>query len=385
MKKQRHIYASLIIITSLLMIGSAQAATSSSSYKGVESLLPSVDFIRSSNGFLQLQTAEAARQNASVITTASHTYGIIKILNNIRNEPGPEANEAEKEMAVRSVIANTFFDYNTFEDLLIFYLSSRDQLPTRMAYLAISAWAYEARDLRPMDASAVDKIVSEYAPAFENHWVGNKEYMRSLFREQLIKFRDLSAKIYPEVAKHMKEKKEKLSYLAAPAAAAAAAAPPSIDSSEAYNIDYLPPYYQKILGILKTNLEDTRMPLYCPAVAAGAAPPSIDSSEAYDIEADKDAFFDVSHLMTHMRNATYFSFRRGTREKTPEIVSTGYYKITKKYGLSAFQSYDLASVLFLQAKAIWSTSNNKTQYADRVNYFRDILRLLRTCLNGFKN
>jgi hypothetical protein len=80
MKKQLGVYVRLLI-SSLLIVGLAQAATPASPSTP---LFISTTTIAPSSSVLQLQADEEARQSASLGEKPIHAYGIIRSLNNIR-------------------------------------------------------------------------------------------------------------------------------------------------------------------------------------------------------------------------------------------------------------------------------------------------------------
>jgi len=326
-----------VILSGWLIIGLAQAAEFTSSFPTpFWSFEPNI-FLAPSKSVLQLQAAEAARQSAHGPDRSIHNYGIIRHLNNIRTGFGLVANEAEREIIARSVITTALLDQNSFSDLVVFYLCSSYQLATRMAYLAISAWAREARKAgTKFESISVDDIVHKYAHAFDHHWLDTRDHLLPLFREQLIKYRDLSMAIYPDVASPIGEGKEQKGDLSEPAPVVAS----------------LPAYYQGILGTIEANLERINRHR------------SIGSHDPF--QGPADAILDLSKV-------TYPS----REQKGPEYARWGdrsdrwwsdrrlsyravreFYPLCEHYGLSTAQSYDLAGALFLAATSVSSDMND---------------------------
>jgi len=170
---------------------------------------------RISEAALQLQADEVAWRKSSLRNRPVYTYALIKNLNTIPvnslHNLDQESSIAEIAIVARAVMATALSDQNTFPDMVIFFLCSHEHQATSMAYIAISAWAYELEVPGSVD-TRVDAIVAKYAADFDNHWLAAKDSLLPFFRRQLKRFHDISAAIKPEVMRHMRERKKEEIY-----------------------------------------------------------------------------------------------------------------------------------------------------------------------------
>jgi len=329
-----------IILFGWTIIGAAQAAEVASDRPLAPAAVP-----RISDRVLQLQALETARQKASFADQPIHTYGIIRDLNTNPISLGLETSEDERTIVARSVMINALSHQNTFPDMVVFHLCRDNHLATRMAYVAISAWAYDLQNpvYRGLSNPITDEmLISRFAYYFSTHWIernwreGDRErLLLPLFKEQLLRFHDLCVATYPEVSTRMREKKEEVGI-----------APSSHLSS-------LPTFFQDIHQAIEANLGHINQ---------------VNKESKRRIkrtDGAQDRFSNANEVLgsLKLRHLSYENVVDGAFDAYTQAL---------KYGLSIPQAYDLVGVFFLQNRA--NTSGYVYLEAEKQ---RDVLSNLR--------